>query len=95
MFYVYVLKSLKNGKRYTGFTRQSLNERLKEHNSGTNRYTRNNRPFEILHYEYFDSEILARKREKFLKSGRGRVLLEKIYEKNLFPLSSAGRASGC
>jgi putative endonuclease len=32
-FYVYVLLSLKDGKFYTGFTRE-LDRRIEEHNSG-------------------------------------------------------------
>jgi len=45
MFNVYVLRSLKNNKRYIGFTSKDLELRLREHNEGKNSYTRNNRPY--------------------------------------------------
>lgn len=35
MYYVYVLKSLKNNKKYIGSTSKSPKERLKEHNNGS------------------------------------------------------------
>ncbi len=35
MFYVYILRSLKDGKLYTGFT-SDLRRRVKEHFSGEN-----------------------------------------------------------
>ena len=90
MFYVYVLKSLRNNKRYTGFSGQDPSVRLVEHNCGKNSYPRRNRPFVLLHSEEFVSEDQARRRERFLKTGQGRRFLDR-----LFPLSSAGRASGC
>jgi putative endonuclease len=78
MFYVYVLKSLNNNKRYTGFTNKEPQIRLTEHNSGTNSYTRANRPFVLLYSERFSSEEEARRREKFLKTGRGRKVLDRL-----------------
>ena len=47
MYCVYVLKSEKNKKRYTGYTSKSAKERLAEHNSGCNRFTKANRPYKI------------------------------------------------
>ena len=90
MYYVYVLQSRENYKRYVGFTRRDVFTRLKEHNFASNQWTRTNRPFDLLFYEEYSNETFARKRERFLKSGRGREFLKKI-----FPRSSAGRASGC
>jgi putative endonuclease len=78
MFYIYVLRSLKNNKRYTGFSSQEPLKRLDEHNSGKNSYTRRNRPFALLHIEEFCSEEHARRRERFLKTGQGRRFLDKI-----------------
>ena len=78
MFYVYVLKSLKTDRRYAGFTSKDPQIRLKEHNSGTNFFTRHNRPFVLLYSEIFSTEEQARKREKFLKTGQGRKFLDKL-----------------
>jgi len=76
MFYVYVLKSLKNSKRYIGYTNKTPKERLIEHNSGSNKWTRANKPFELVYKEIFSDKTIARKREKFLKSGQGRKFLD-------------------
>ena len=76
MFYVYVLRSLRNKKRYVGFTSKDPQVRLREHNSGGNNWTRQNAPHELVHQESFQDEQEARRREKFLKSGQGRKRLD-------------------
>ena len=78
MCYVYTFRSLKNNKRYTGFTKKDPRVRLKEHNSGTNSFTKNNRPFVLLYSEEFSSEEDARKREKSLKADQGRKFLNRV-----------------
>lgn len=78
MYYVYVLRSLKNNKRYVGFTNKDPKERLVEHNSGTNTYTKQNRPYKLIYFEKFTEENLARKREKFFKTGQGRRFIDKL-----------------
>ena len=90
MFSIYVLKSKRNGKRYIGFTSKSIEERLDEHNSGSNAWTRQNKPFELIYSELYKDEKAALKREKFLKSGQGRQFLN-----SSLPCSSVGRAAGC
>ena len=85
--YVYVLRSLKNKKRYVGYTRKTPLEKLAEHNSGATQWTRQNGPFVLLHVEEFAESAAARKRERFLKLGKGRQWLDQI-----LPGSSAGRA---
>ncbi len=66
MFYVYVLKSKKDGNLYTGST-NNLSRRLKEHNEGKCFSTKTRIPFEIIYYEAYKSESDARKREHNLK----------------------------
>ena len=78
MFYVYVLKSLKNRKRYVGFTSKRPEQRLIEHNSGANQFTRHNKPFKLVYFEIFEDKMESLKREKFLKSGQGRKFLDSI-----------------
>lgn len=75
---VYVLKSLKNGKRYVGMTSHTAQKRLSEHNNGENAFTRSNRPFTILYFEQNYCKACAAKREEFLKSGQGRRLLDSL-----------------
>ena len=76
VFTVYVLRSLRNNKRYVGYTGKMPTEKLAEHNGGATRWTRNNGPFELIHNEEFGDAQCARLREKFLKSGRGRQWLD-------------------
>lgn len=78
MFSVYVLKSLKNGKRYVGYTHKEVDLRLKEHNNGSNKWTKGNRPFRFLYSEKFSNKKDAIEREKFLKSGQGRKFLDSM-----------------
>jgi putative endonuclease len=78
MFSIYVLKSLKNNKRYTGYTSKTPQERLREHNSGKNNFTRQNRPFVLVYNERYETKTEAMKREIFLKSGQGRKFLDSI-----------------
>lgn len=76
MFYfTYVLRSKKDSKLYTGCTRQ-LQKRLDEHNLGYNLSTKGRGPFELIYFEACQSKEAALKREKQLKSGRGKQYLK-------------------
>lgn len=79
MWYVYVLKSLKNNRRYTGST-NNLTRRIWEHNSGFSKYTSLTRPFKVIYQEIYETRIEARRREQFLKTGKGRELLKSLIE---------------
>ncbi len=70
MYYVYILQSLKDKTFYIGYS-NSIERRIKEHNRGKGRFTGKHMPWEILYYEAFQNEFLAKHREKMLKeSGR-------------------------
>jgi len=71
MEYVYILKSLKDGKQYVGLT-GDFHKRLFLHNTGRITSTKSRRPFVLIHIEEFLDRPQAAKREKFLKSGEGR-----------------------
>ncbi len=62
MHHVYVLKSLKNGKRYVGSTGLTSQERLKEHNWGSNKFAKANKPFTLIYEEEYANVTEARKR---------------------------------
>ena len=80
MFYVYVLKSQKNGKFYKDFT-SDLKRRMAEHHSGKSAFTKNNRPWKLLYYEAFLSKDDAKEEEeKFLKTGKGRERLKYLFK---------------
>lgn len=74
MYYLYVLKSLKDGNLYLGST-NNLQRRLLEHNSGRSQSTKNRRPFELRYYEAYFEEESVRKRETSLKKD-GRALAQ-------------------
>ena len=74
MFYVYVLKSLKDNKAYIGST-NNLRRRLSEHNKGKVQSTKARVPFELRYYESYFVEQEAHQRESALKDD-GRVLAQ-------------------
>jgi len=94
MFYVYVIKSKKDGCFYIGST-NDLRRRTKEHNAGQVFATKSRRPFELVYYEAYKSpppmywcgdksEKDARKREKNLKlRSRAFTQLKKRIQKSL------------
>jgi len=83
MFYVYVLKSKKDGKCYVGST-NDLRKRFKEHNSGKVLSTKDRYPLTLIYYEAFRSEKDARKREQKLKNyGQGITNLYKRISNSL------------
>jgi len=72
MYFVYFLKSIKDGGVYIGCTGLTPLVRLeKYHNAGRVRSTKPRRPFCILHYEEYSDKSEAFKREYFLKSPAG------------------------
>ena len=83
-FYVYILRSLADGRRYIGLTNDAR-RRLQEHNGGHTISTRGRRPFVIDHVEEFDDRNTAREREKYLKSGAGRRYLATLHSEKTRP----------
>ncbi len=71
MWYVYVLRSKKNGKWYIGST-LNLRKRILSHNVGRNKATKNGAPWGVIYCEIGLNREDARAREKYLKSGMGR-----------------------
>ena len=84
MYYVYVIRSKEKGIDYVGMT-VDLGRRLKEHNSGKTKSTKGYKPWKMIHSEVFEERQSARKREKYLKSGYGKMWIKKKW-----PRSSAG-----
>ena len=69
-YYVYILQSLKDYKYYIGST-SNVTERLKFHNAGLQRSTRNRIPFKLVLSEEYGSKVEALKREKQIKNWKG------------------------
>ena len=77
MYYVYILKSLKNQKHYIGLTGQDPARRLEEHHRGTAHWSKRNGPFKLIHQEQHEDKEFVQKRERFFKSGHGREFLKR------------------
>jgi putative endonuclease len=70
MKYSYVLLSDRDGEFYIGST-GDLRERLQQHNKGQVRSTAYRRPLRLIYYEGCLRADDARRRERYLKTGRG------------------------
>jgi len=81
-YYVYILRSLKDGLFYVGYS-EDLRQRLTEHNSGKNYSTKNRRPLELIFYEAFLHKSDALRREGYLKSTKGKVTLRLMLKEYL------------
>ena len=66
MFFVYILQSKKDRSFYIGFA-VDIKERLKKHNEGLVRSTKNIRPTELIYCEIYKSKRDALIRERRLK----------------------------
>jgi len=86
MCYTYVMESGKDGQWYTGVT-SDLKARLRSHLKGQVRSTHYRRPFRFVYYEACLSEADGRRRERYLKSGRGKRYLK---QRLVFFLSDRG-----
>jgi len=75
-FFVYVLEC-SDGSWYKGFTKDII-KRWKEHASGKGaEHTKKYPPVKLIHWEVFDNEKEAVKREKYFKTGAGREWLKR------------------
>jgi len=70
MYYIYIIKSRKDGKFYIGST-ADVEKRLLYHNSGKQRSTKNRIPFDLVFSESFENKTIALAREKQIKSFKG------------------------
>lgn len=76
MFYTYVLKSIKDGNLYIGWT-NDLENRVKQHNKGLVDAIKYRTPLELIYYEACLNRESAIAREKQLKTGFGRAYLKR------------------
>jgi putative endonuclease len=82
MFYVYVLKSLLDGKLYIGYT-NNLRERIQQHKSGGVISTKHRRPFDLIFYEGYKDMEDARRRERYFKTSKGKSSLRIMLKNSL------------
>ena len=77
MVVIYVIESLTDGIWYTGIALNAFN-RLKEHNSGKNRFTKGHMPWKIIYTETATGWHEARLKGKIFEIGCWQELVEKI-----------------
>ncbi|KKR45198.1 MAG: hypothetical protein UT90_C0006G0034 [Parcubacteria group bacterium GW2011_GWA1_40_21] len=70
-YYTYILKSLKDNKMYTGYTK-NLKLRFERHNKGLVESTKDRKPFTLMYYEACLNQQDATHREKYLKTYNGK-----------------------
>lgn len=70
MFYVYILLSEKDKQLYVGYT-PDLKVRVESHMKGFVKSTKFRRPLKLIHYESYLKRSDAKRREQFLKGGKG------------------------
>ena len=71
IYYVYILRSLKDGKFYTGYT-ADIERRLSEHIDGKVISTKFRRPLALVYYEVSFNKKDALHRESYLKTTYGK-----------------------
>lgn len=81
-YYTYVLRSEIDGLFYTGYT-NNLKRRLGQHNNGENISTRNRRPLKLIYFEGHLNKKDALRREKYLKTNKGKTMLKYIISEYL------------
>ena len=74
-YYVYVLKSRRNGSYYIGYA-EDVGKRLEQHNTGLVKATKYKKPFEVIYTELYKTGTEARKREAFLKKKKSRKYID-------------------
>ena len=83
MFYVYFLKSKeKPDQLYVGYS-TDLKQRLKRHNAGLVQSTKPYKPWELIFYEAYKTSPDAKRREKYLKTTKGRKTLRLMLKDSL------------
>ncbi|MCB9257368.1 MAG: GIY-YIG nuclease family protein [Chitinophagales bacterium] len=81
-YQVYVLHSTTYSKIYIGYT-SNLNQRIKSHNFLAKKgYTVKYRPWSLIYHESFEEKKQAIKRERALKTARGRKFIWDLIKSN-------------
>ena len=73
-FYVYILHNHSKNFIYIGYS-ENLRQRIQEHNEGKVKSTKFYKPLSLIFYEAYLSKKDAKRREKYLKTNKGRKTL--------------------
>ena len=81
-YYVYVLESLSRNMMYVGRTK-NVEKRLKEHKEGKTWSTKRMLPVKLIYFEAFISKEDAIRRERYLKTSKGKSTLKLMLRESL------------
>ena len=81
-WYVYVLRSIKDGQFYIGST-SDVQRRLQQHQRGENVSTAKRLPVELLYFEAHRSKEDTLRKEKYFKTTKGKVTLRQVLRDSL------------
>ncbi|NJC25451.1 GIY-YIG nuclease family protein [Neolewinella antarctica] len=87
MSFVYILYSTAIDKYYVGYTKD-LDKRVLTHQTDEGGWTSGKGPWELMYYECYESDTVARKREIKLKKSKNQRYLKWLTENG--PGSSVG-----
>jgi putative endonuclease len=73
-FYVYILFNSSKNFIYIGYS-EDLKQRVEEHKEGKVKSTISHLPLKLIFYEAYPTKSDAKRREKYLKSNKGRTTL--------------------
>ena len=79
MYYVYVIQSQSSSRYYTGVT-SDITQRIRHHNSGANKSTKNKGPWILVYKEEFEDKESAWKRERQIKKYKGGEAFKKLIQ---------------
>jgi putative endonuclease len=83
-YYVYVLFSENDHMFYTGYT-SDLKNRLLQHQFGKVKSTKYRLPVQLIYFEGCLNQQDATRREKYLKSGNGKIYLKNRLKTYFYP----------
>ncbi|NIM03905.1 GIY-YIG nuclease family protein [bacterium] len=84
MFYVYILKSLKDGSYYIGST-SNLKKRIHRHNRGHSVSTKGKKPLVLIYRKEYKQRSEAIREEKRIKSQKSRAYIENLIKAKVGP----------
>ena len=73
-FYCYILCNKEKNFIYIGYS-ENLKQRIIEHNNGYSKSTKSYLPLELIHYEAYRNKKDAKRRERYLKTNKGKTTL--------------------
>ena len=78
MYLVYILYSETLNRYYVGMTGDSIEERIRRHNSNHKGFTSKANDWQLKYSESYNSKTSALDREKEIKSMKSRIYIEKL-----------------